>query len=675
MSIISIPVNRILFATYTPVAAMVLMLWDHCLTFGEEVATMWGPPNERTLTKVIYILNRYFTEAVLIYRLYVTTKLAQSADSEAVVWLTNISAVIIASISQSESPNLCAIERIPTTVACSLGVLLLFYVLVIFMTIYNALERPRRSENELLNSLKCDGGCIYVYAVTILLFGINLTVIYSAMAVTSGVFCYNRGHKLTFQLSIQRMTRNKGDREDLEATGSDETATVHRIKIMRDRGGGPTPVGLAIVKFSVGTQNIVVISERTLLKAMFANRSKSLGAKKVHARIFLALGIHCALDELDAPLHGHFLPSLDYLFSKRVIAKDMKHPFHRRLHVRFQNLENMTRSFTLSELIAYTIYEPLTIAFFGPSFPLNTYTDYHTLDAALLTLMGPLSFTARSGIRARDRLLDIFMSYIQDRDKGDDKDFEGEALSHTLNSVRSGSLSIRDQAACLLGLHWSLHTNLHRSMFWTVAFILQDRTALECLRAEIHETITKRYGGSLDALMEETSLLPEFPLTDSAIKESLRMAGLSSSLREVEFDTNITSGNSSFVIRRGDYVFGDTRAIHVDDSVYPDAATYKVDRFLAGGRAPNTLTWGSGEHIVRLLSATEILSETLQCKGRFLAQYTMKLWLIMLLEMYDISTESSVPEMDPKSWSAIADPLGDMIVCPRRRDNKFWNNA
>ncbi|KAK0504427.1 cytochrome P450 [Armillaria luteobubalina] len=410
-------------------------------------------------------------------------------------------------------------------------------------------------------------------------------------------------------------------------------------------------------RFSVGTQNIVVMSERTLLKAMFANRSKSLGAKKVHARIFVVLGIRCALDELDVPVHGHFLPSLDYLFSKRIIAKDMRSPFHTGLHLRFRNLANMIPSFTLSELISYTVYEPLTFAFFGPSFPLGTYTEYRILDTALLTLMSPLSFTARSGIRARDRLLEIFVSYIQDGAQGGDKDLEGEALLHTLNSVRSGSLSIKDQAACLLGLHWSLHTNLHRSMFWMVAFILKDRTALESLSSEIRETITKRYGGNLDGLMEETSLLPEFPLVNSAIKDSLRMAGLSSSLREVEFDTNITSRDLSFVVRRGDFVFGDTRAIHIDNSIYPDAATYKVDRFLMGkGKVPNTLTWGSGEHI---------------CKGRFLAQYTMKLWLIMLLEMYDISSsDSTVPAMDPKSWSAIADPVSDMTVYLRRRDNK-----
>ncbi|KAK0187631.1 hypothetical protein F5146DRAFT_1206576 [Armillaria mellea] len=181
MSTISIPVDRILFVTYTPAAAMVLMLWDHFLTFGEEVATMWGPWDEHILTKGVHILNRYFTEAVLIY---LTSELAHvvggEAHCKAVVWLANISAVIIASISQSEanicsvlttrrsnlpvieSQNGCAIGRIPRTVVCAMGVLLFFNVFVISMTIYNALEKPRRSENELLNSLRCDGARIYL---------------------------------------------------------------------------------------------------------------------------------------------------------------------------------------------------------------------------------------------------------------------------------------------------------------------------------------------------------------------------------------------------------------------------------------------------------------------------------------------------------------------------------
>ncbi|SJL02631.1 uncharacterized protein ARMOST_05963 [Armillaria ostoyae] len=68
----SIPlVGQLLFAKYTPPAAAVLVLWDHSLTFDEEVATMWRPLNGQILTRVVYIMNRYFTEAVMLYTAYV----------------------------------------------------------------------------------------------------------------------------------------------------------------------------------------------------------------------------------------------------------------------------------------------------------------------------------------------------------------------------------------------------------------------------------------------------------------------------------------------------------------------------------------------------------------------------------------------------------------------------
>ncbi|KAK0445794.1 hypothetical protein EV421DRAFT_293203 [Armillaria borealis] len=78
MSTVPIPIQ---FVKYSPAAAMVLILWDHCLTLGEEVATIWGPRNERILTKAVYLLNRYFTEATLIYRIYVIIQ-GQSTNDE-----------------------------------------------------------------------------------------------------------------------------------------------------------------------------------------------------------------------------------------------------------------------------------------------------------------------------------------------------------------------------------------------------------------------------------------------------------------------------------------------------------------------------------------------------------------------------------------------------------------
>ncbi len=65
----------------------------------------------------------------------------------------------------------------------------------------------------------------------------------------------------------------------------------------------------------------------------------------------------------------------------------------------------------------------------------------------------------------------------------------------------------------------------------------------------------------------------------------------------------------------------------------------------------------------------EVIAEIWQCKGRFLAKYAMKLWLIMLLEMYDLTSDiTSVPKMDPRSWNTVADPVSDITIALHRRE-------
>ncbi|KAK0243403.1 hypothetical protein EDD85DRAFT_987721 [Armillaria nabsnona] len=111
-------VGQILFAKYTPPAGIALILWDHCLTFDEEVAAMWGSFKEPILTKVIYIMNRYFTEAVILYTAYVFTGLRGPTANKlyahwfketaklhifscaTAFWLITISATVLAGILQ-----------------------------------------------------------------------------------------------------------------------------------------------------------------------------------------------------------------------------------------------------------------------------------------------------------------------------------------------------------------------------------------------------------------------------------------------------------------------------------------------------------------------------------------------------------------------------------------------
>ncbi|SJL02638.1 uncharacterized protein ARMOST_05970 [Armillaria ostoyae] len=200
----AIPVGQVLFAKYTPPAAAVLVLWDHCLTFDEEVADMWRCFEGHIVTKIVYIMNRYFTEVVMlsIYGLRCAK----------MFWLLIMSAMVLASISQSfimmsayrlwdhkptvrkmppvvfvisvagafvlsvmsvlillrtqiDVPHkviVCAVTGVPKTLPSTMGILLVFNLLVILVSVCNALENPRRSESEVFTSLRSHSTRVYL---------------------------------------------------------------------------------------------------------------------------------------------------------------------------------------------------------------------------------------------------------------------------------------------------------------------------------------------------------------------------------------------------------------------------------------------------------------------------------------------------------------------------------
>ncbi|KAK0467639.1 hypothetical protein IW261DRAFT_1612898 [Armillaria novae-zelandiae] len=79
-------IGQILFARYMPPAGIALLLWDHCLTFDEEVTTIWASFKGPILPKVIYVMNRYFTEAVLLYTAYIFAGLRQPTANKVGPW-------------------------------------------------------------------------------------------------------------------------------------------------------------------------------------------------------------------------------------------------------------------------------------------------------------------------------------------------------------------------------------------------------------------------------------------------------------------------------------------------------------------------------------------------------------------------------------------------------------
>ncbi|KAK0491607.1 hypothetical protein IW261DRAFT_1413878 [Armillaria novae-zelandiae] len=199
----TIPVVQVYFAKYTPLAAAILVLWDHCLTFDEEVADMWRCFEGHMVTKIVYILNRYFTEAVMLYTAYVmggaTGNELAFHNVGRTLWvleypwlieniafiMTNtyrlwdhkptirkmlpvilvisiagafvLSVMSVLTLLRTQIPSkviACAVTGVPKTLPSTMGILLIFNLLVILVSVYNTLENPRRSESEVLDPLR-----------------------------------------------------------------------------------------------------------------------------------------------------------------------------------------------------------------------------------------------------------------------------------------------------------------------------------------------------------------------------------------------------------------------------------------------------------------------------------------------------------------------------------------
>ncbi|KAF9020100.1 hypothetical protein BDZ89DRAFT_1164349 [Hymenopellis radicata] len=219
----AITLAAILSIRYAPTAAIALLFFDHLLTLDQEVDAIWSRRCSRYTTRGMYILHRYFTEGVLLYTVYMfggytkritdlewvsllvgtacgnlwvrvtvadvssgfvtTIRLYKSWDNQIRIRyiligafsISYVAAVVLSIISVTflvraehiihPGPILgdqCSTGNIPRTVPWLLGILLAFDVFVIALSLYRALEMPRRSHAELLHSLHLDGARLHL---------------------------------------------------------------------------------------------------------------------------------------------------------------------------------------------------------------------------------------------------------------------------------------------------------------------------------------------------------------------------------------------------------------------------------------------------------------------------------------------------------------------------------
>uniref|UniRef100_A0A0W0FVQ9 DUF6533 domain-containing protein n=1 Tax=Moniliophthora roreri TaxID=221103 RepID=A0A0W0FVQ9_MONRR len=69
--LLSKAISQAFLARYVAAVSLVAFAYDHLLTLDREIQHIWGNRNRGIIPKVVWIMNRYLTEAIIIYMAYV----------------------------------------------------------------------------------------------------------------------------------------------------------------------------------------------------------------------------------------------------------------------------------------------------------------------------------------------------------------------------------------------------------------------------------------------------------------------------------------------------------------------------------------------------------------------------------------------------------------------------
>ncbi|KAJ6550615.1 hypothetical protein DFH09DRAFT_1366656 [Mycena vulgaris] len=194
---------------YLSVFSFVALVFDHLITIDDEVNSIWNNPTVRLHSKAAFVVNRYLTEGVMAYVVFVlsgTGKAALDDTTWRFIWIYGITCIVAGAISHfvvllrvyslwdrrtsvarilitgfvlcistttilgvfaaiQIQPDLsyfeplqtCVFGSKPKTIIAFLGVLSLFDFFLVVLVVFNAIDRPRLTHIEVVSALQRDG--------------------------------------------------------------------------------------------------------------------------------------------------------------------------------------------------------------------------------------------------------------------------------------------------------------------------------------------------------------------------------------------------------------------------------------------------------------------------------------------------------------------------------------
>lgn len=168
------------------------------------------------------------------------------------------------------------------------------------------------------------------------------------------------------------------------------------------------------------------------------------------------------------------------------------------------------------------------------------------------------------------------------------------------------------------------------SLAWTIYFLVKYPEVQHKLRAEIFSVLG-------DAPIAEFEQLRDLPYLDGVIHEAMRLKPVAP-LNVVEANVDCVVDNLSF--KKGDFVTILARTMATNPSDFPDAQSYKPERWLANARINVGAGAGAGDKGERQVNQRAFIpfgSGPRLCPGRSLALLEMKMVLVMMMQNFTIS--------------------------------------
>ncbi|KAJ7085864.1 hypothetical protein C8R43DRAFT_1142487 [Mycena crocata] len=186
------------FATrYVSAVGVTVLLYDHCLTAGEEFDSIWRNPAAGLGYRAIFLVNRYLTEVVSFCRTFLwilalTTTVFTTLSNfilamrvytlwdhrPAIKWLLlatfgaalpilMVFSIFSAREIQSFVPynpilRMCIVTEKPWALPFVLGVWVVFDFSIVILTVCNALQRPHQTQADVMTTLQHDGAKMFI---------------------------------------------------------------------------------------------------------------------------------------------------------------------------------------------------------------------------------------------------------------------------------------------------------------------------------------------------------------------------------------------------------------------------------------------------------------------------------------------------------------------------------